>query len=259
MRYRELAPPDRFKSLVAGLWAFPATGHAHRVLPDGCMDIVVIDGRARLVGTMQRAIVVRPSADAVLGIRFRPGEVARLFSGLPGELTDADSLLHDVWGADGRRLEDGLLAVVEDASRRALDADAIVRRALPIVEQALQQRLATRAAPADLPVRAAALLLGQGLSVREAAQRTHLSERHLARRFIERVGVSPRTFARVRRLQRAALELQRGGKPAQAAVLVGYADQAHFTREANALAGATPATLSRELCDGLDTSVPVVL
>ena len=259
MRYQELAPNDRLKSLVAGFWAFPSSGYAHRVLPDGCMDIVVLQGRARLVGTMKTAIVVPPSNDAVLGIRFRPGEVARLFSGLPGELTDSDMLLHEVWGHDGGRLEDALLAVVEEATRRALDANAILRRALPIVEQALCQHLASHGAPSDLPIRAAASLLGEGASVREAAEKAGLSERHLARRFIERVGVSPRTFARVRRLQRAALEMQRGAKPADAAALVGYADQPHFTREASALAGTTPVALSRELSDGLDTSVPVVL
>ncbi len=259
MRYRELAPRDRLKSLVAGFWAFPATEHEHRVLPDGCMDIVVIDGRARLVGTMRKAVVVPPSTAAVVGVRFRPGEVARLCSGSPRELTDSDSLLCDVWGDDGRRLEDALLALVEDATRRKLAAEAIVRRALPFVEKALYRRLASHAAPADLPIRAAALLLAEGVSVRDAAQQAGLSERHLARRFIERVGVSPRTFTRVRRLQRAAFELQRGAKPAQVAALVGYADQPHFTREASALAGTTPTALFRELSDGLDTSVPVVL
>jgi AraC-like DNA-binding protein len=71
--------------------------------------------------------------------------------------------------------------------------------------------------------------------------------------------VSPRTFGRVRRLQRAALEMQRGARPAQVAALVGYADQSHFTREATSLAGTTPGELAGELCDGLDTSVPVSL
>jgi AraC-like DNA-binding protein len=127
------------------------------------------------------------------------------------------------------------------------------------MEDALKKRLASHAAAADLPIRAAAHLLGQGAAVHEVAKRIDMSERHLARRFVERVGVSPRTFGRVRRLQRAALEMQRGLRPADVAALVGYADQSHFTREARSLAGATPGELAHELCDGLDTSVSVSL
>jgi AraC-like DNA-binding protein len=40
---------------------------------------------------------------------------------------------------------------------------------------------------------------------------------------------------------------------------VGYADQAHFTREASTLAGVTPSALARELSDDFDTAIPVVL
>ena len=257
MGYREHVPEARLRGLIAGLWAFPSTDHAHRVLPDGCMDIVVTRGRAELVGTMQRALVVPASPAPVIGVRFRPGEAARLFSGLAADITDSEALLREVWPDDGARLENALLELLETSSAR--DADTLIAGAQPIVERALRQRLAARASAVDLPIRAAAQLLGDGVSVGEVAARVGVSERHLGRRFRERVGLSPRTFARVRRLQRAALELARGAKPAVAAALVGYADQPHFTREASALAGVSPLVLSRELCDGRDTAIPVML
>ena len=259
MRYREILPEARLSSLVAGFWAFPVTGQAHRVLPDGCMDIVVLRERAIVVGTMKKAFVAPAAKSAVLGIRLRPGEAARLFPVRPYELTDSDSPLVELWGDDGRRLEEALLCALDDATRAGLDAEGIVRRARPLMEDALRKRLASHAAPADLPIRAAAHLLGEGAAVHDIAQRVGVSERQLARRFVERVGVNPRTFGRVRRLQRAALEMQRGIRPAEVAALVGYADQPHFTRETTSLAGTTPGELARELCDGLDTSVPVSL
>jgi AraC-like DNA-binding protein len=259
VRYREISPETRLSSLVAGFWAFPVTGHAHRVLPDGCLDIVVVRERAIVVGTMKQAIVVPPAGSAVLGIRMRPGEAARLFPVRPDELTDCDAPLGELWGDDGRRLEDALLCVLDEATRTGLDAGQILRRARAPMEHALKSRLAAHAGPTDLRVRAAARLLDEGAPVHEVAAGIGLSERQLARRFVERVGVSPRTFGRVRRLQRAALEMQRGARPAQVAALVGYADQSHFTREATSLAGTTPGELARELCDGLDTSVPVSL
>lgn len=182
-----------------------------------------------------------------------------MFPVRPYELTDSDSPLAELWGDDGHRLEEALLRVVTEATRAGLDAEEMMRRAGPLMERALSQRLASHAGPADLPIRAAAYLLGDGAAVHEVAKRVDVSERQLARRFVERVGVSPRTFGRVRRLQRAALEMQRGARLAEVAAMVGYADQPHFTREVTALAGTTPSGLARELCDGLDTSVPVVL
>jgi transcriptional regulator GlxA family with amidase domain len=107
--------------------------------------------------------------------------------------------------------------------------------------------------------RAAATLLADGASVADVARRVGLSERQLGRRFQERVGLSPKAFARVRRLQRAALLMKQGVAPADVATAVGYADQPHFTREAGALAGITPRGLAAELSDGLDTSIPVAL
>ena len=258
MPYREAAPAASLRALVSRVWAFPVNGHVHRVLPDGCMDIVVLDGRARVVGAMRRAIVEPASASAVLGIRMRPGEAARIFPAAY-ELTDSEALLAEVWHDEGRRFEDALLALVDHADESALDADRIIRRAAPIVERTLGARVSSHGRAVDLGVRAAAELLDRGVGVHETAARVGLSERQLARRFGERVGLSPRSFARVRRLQRAALALQRGVKLAEAAALAGYADQPHFTREANALAGTTPAALRRELNDGRDTSVPVAL
>jgi len=259
MGYREHAPSQPLSTLVSGIWAFPSHGNVHRVLPDGCIDLVAVGAELRVVGAMQRAIVVPASRTAAMGIRLRPGEASRLFAGLPKELTDSDAPLEALWGDDARRLADALLAVLDEANACALDADAIIERAAPIIESTLRQRLASHGRESDLRTRAAAALLGQGLNVRDAAEHVGISERQLARRFAERVGLSPKLFARVRRLQRALLLMQRGAKPVEVAALAGYADQPHFTREAHELAGVTPAELSVELSDGLDTSVAVAL
>jgi AraC-like DNA-binding protein len=247
------------RSLVACTWAFSAPGRVHRVLPDGCIDIVVIEGRARVVGTMQRAIVVPASLTAVLGIRMRPGEAARLFPAVARELTDSETTLDELWGDDGRVLEEALVTLVEHATRKPLDATAILRSANRTVEAALVRRLASHGEAIDARVRAAASLLAQGAGVREVAERVEISERQLDRRFADRVGVNPKAFARVRRLQRAAALLASGAGLSKTAALAGYADQAHFTREVSALAGVTPSALARELSDGLGTAIPVVL
>jgi AraC-like DNA-binding protein len=259
LAYRELPVSTRLRSLVAAAWAFPTHHHVHRVLPDGCMDLVFMDGRARVVGAMRSAVVVPPRSGATLGLRLRPGEAEQLFPGLAGDLTDAEASLEQSWGDDGRRLEDALLALLEKATASHLDACAILRAAVPVLEHALTARLASHRVAVDVRTRAATVLLADGVSVADVGLRVGLSERQLGRRFHERVGLSPKAFARVRRLQRAALLMKRGATPSDASAAVGYADQPHFTREARALAGITPRGLAAELSDGLDTAVPVAL
>jgi AraC-like DNA-binding protein len=64
-----------------------------------------------------------------------------------------------------------------------------------------------------------------------------LSERQLLRRSLASFGYGPKTLARVLRMERA-LALATGGMPAaDVAASVGYADQAHLSREVKALAG----------------------
>jgi AraC-like DNA-binding protein len=76
-----------------------------------------------------------------------------------------------------------------------------------------------------------------------------ISERHARRRFLRAVGYGLKSFQRIARLRRlrewAALP-GLGSRPlAQVAYDLGYADQAHLTREITALAGMSPATFIR--------------
>ncbi|AQW55695.1 AraC family transcriptional regulator [Streptomyces violaceusniger] len=81
---------------------------------------------------------------------------------------------------------------------------------------------------------------GGRMRVGELAAETGWSRRRLERRFREQVGLPPKQFAQVLRLQEA-LRLQDGGLPwAEAAALAGYYDQAHFTRAFKDRVGCTP-------------------
>ncbi|HEX8114570.1 MAG TPA: DUF6597 domain-containing transcriptional factor, partial [Kofleriaceae bacterium] len=61
--YTEIAPPGDLAPYVDRLWlrtTLRAPARVHRVLPDGCADVIVDAGRgaAELVGPMTRAIEV---------------------------------------------------------------------------------------------------------------------------------------------------------------------------------------------------------
>jgi transcriptional regulator GlxA family with amidase domain len=75
------------------------------------------------------------------------------------------------------------------------------------------------------------------------------SRRHFGECFREAIGVSPKAAARVFRFERAC-RLIADNRPSLAHVAIecGYHDQAHLTREWNALAGCSPKVwIAREL------------
>ncbi|WP_244943303.1 helix-turn-helix domain-containing protein [Streptomyces inhibens] len=77
------------------------------------------------------------------------------------------------------------------------------------------------------------------MQVGEPAAETGWSRRRPERRFREQVGLPPKQFAQVLRLQEA-LRLQDGGLPWAAAAVAGYYDQAQFTRAFKDRVGCTP-------------------
>jgi len=74
------------------------------------------------------------------------------------------------------------------------------------------------------------------------------SRRHLASRFREQVGLTPKTVARIFRFERAVALLDRGDVPlAELAFECGYYDQAHLNRDFREFAGRSPAAYARRI------------
>jgi AraC-like DNA-binding protein len=82
-----------------------------------------------------------------------------------------------------------------------------------------------------------------GVDVAAMADRLGLSPRQLHRRCLPLFGYGPRRLARILRLNRALAAARTGVRLTDAAADCGYADQAHLSREAVALTGATPTSL----------------
>jgi AraC-like DNA-binding protein len=81
-----------------------------------------------------------------------------------------------------------------------------------------------------------------GIGVQELAGEIGWSRRHLTEQFRTEYGLAPKVAARVLRFERAVWQLK--AKPqtrlADLAADLGYADQAHLTREWHAIAGCSP-------------------
>ena len=79
--------------------------------------------------------------------------------------------------------------------------------------------------------------------IRELAERSGWSQRHVTERFTDAVGVTPKAAAQVVRFERALADLDRVPL-AQVATDHGYADQSHLTREFGRYAGGSPGELA---------------
>jgi AraC-like DNA-binding protein len=233
--YLESPAPQPLASHACCVWSHVAGpgGHVERVLPDGCADVVWIEGEGIVVaGPATREVLVSiPPGVAALGVRFGPGAAGAAFGLAAHELRDSTVALEEVWGAPALELAERLSAAPR-ADRLAALAAAVARR------------LDAAREPDALVARASALL-GSGMPVTAASREVALTDRHLRRRFHDAVGYGPKTLQRVLRLRRF-LALAESGPTAdlaRAAAEAGYSDQPHLTRECSDLAGLPPAAL----------------
>lgn len=236
------------------------------VLPDACVDIVLVAGRAPVAaGPATVPIEVRlPRSAWVVGARFHPG-TAPSWLGIPASaMVNHDVELTDLWGSDALRLADDVGNAASPSQRLGVLREALTARLVGVRARDGAVDQAVRALAAPVPP-----------SVRQLARALGLGERQLLRRFRDRLGYGPKTAQRILRFQRllylaAAGAGHRGatgrwrGGLAGLAVEAGYADQAHMTREVRELAGATPgAALDRHggtlgLSDLFKTRAPCI-
>jgi AraC-like DNA-binding protein len=184
-----------------------------------------------VAGPATRAVSPRlPPGEPKLGLRFRVG-AAGVVLGLPAEeLLDRSPALGEIW-LDG-----------DELAERVAEAPG-VRAGLAVLADVVAGRLAHAPTPDPL-VRSAVLDLSRPRTrVAALCRRIGISERQLRRRFERAVGYSPRTLARVLRLQRFLALARNGDDLARLAADAGYADQPHLTRDCGRLAGLPAAAL----------------
>jgi AraC-like DNA-binding protein len=244
--YREIAPPAELISRVETFWVREPGGDAgpHRVLPDGCIDILFVDrqsGRGRhrslsVVGPMTRfADVQEVPGDRYIGVRFRPGGAPPVLGCSAGDLVDASPALEDLWGARGRSLLERL-AESESTQER-----------LEILRGSVAER-GTRAPDLDPRVAAAVRLLrsrADEIRIEDLSASVGVSPRQLRRLFLDCVGLSPKRLHRILRLQSVlgvARESEQRSTLGWSAISLdaGYYDQAHFVNEFRSWTGLSP-------------------
>jgi AraC-like DNA-binding protein len=242
--YDERLPLPVLAALVRTVWV-QRTGPRpvlQRNLPTGGVELQCpIGATPLLVGPLTRAKVeILPPGLTIVGARFWPGAASPLL-GLPAdELADQVVPFGDVWGEASDLSARLAEAPGPDAALRSLQLDLVRRQERtpppdPLVAEAVWRLMPWRPT-------------GIGLLTEDLA----ISESQLRRRFLAEVGVGPKTLQRTLRFQgylALAQATRPGSRVGDLAAEVGYADQAHLSRECLRLTGQTPRELLGDAVD----------
>ena len=245
MVYREFKPGKVLRPYVVAYWFFrvaPDAGEIMHSIPltgAATLSVSMSAGRIGLAGPRTRPLqVIVRAGDEFWGVHFVPGAVEALLGVSGGSLRDARA---DAAELTGRQWVAQTLAGL----RRA--------RGLRQVRHLLDRQLATLAQSAprlDFAVMHCASLIMRSegaLPIARIATEVGLSERQLRRRFRAATGLTPKEFARVRRVRAAAVDaayahtVHWGGIAADR----GYADQSHLSGEFRRTLGLTPVSFGR--------------
>ena len=234
--YREFPPPPALAEYFLCFWTqtiHSPVEFAQRVLPDCCVDILLLNDAPIVVGPWTKSYVAPlPPGTKILGARCHPGLASSLL-GLPAsELLNCVVSLEDVWGS-------------ERTSRfaRLADEPALSAR-MAGMEAALLKCLADSRA-VDKAANAAIHWIASHPHgrIEQLSQWLGLSTRQIQRRFTNAVGYGPKLFQSVLRFQRLLHLASNSSAQANLADLsaeAGYADQAHMTREVHRFSGIPP-------------------
>jgi AraC-like DNA-binding protein len=237
--YREFLPAPELREHFLCFWSQSVRSQPCRnlVLPDACIDVVLIDDAPPVVaGPWTKPFVahLRPGS-VIVGARFHPGAAGSLL-GLPvSELLNLCVPLADVWNKE---------AVASFSSIAGL-ADIGAKRAA--LESIMLRRLSSSREP-DRSVAAAirAFAFHPEARIERVSRCLGMSSRQLQRRFGSAVGYGPKMFQSVLRFQRLlhiARTANGTGTLVQSSVEAGYADQPHMTREVRRFSDSSPSSL----------------
>lgn len=244
MLYREAAPPPEISHLAMSFWEFTVKGESieptiHEIFPDGCFSLIY--HRNKNFNT--NALFIPPVAfettkapvfggDVFWAIRFLPSACAKILGQNPFDfqldiLSDSKNLKH---------LSDGVLE--EFTACESFD------EAIEIFTTQIK-KLGLKPEDTDEKVAEAIRLIEENpgeVKISEIADAVNLSARQLERRFKKSSGLSPKQYARTRRIRATAVAVVEKHQInwANHAAEMGFTDQSHLTHEFSSITGRSP-------------------
>lgn len=179
-------------------------------------------------------VIAHDGTQSGIHVDIEPFALPVLFGCAASDLTDETVGLDALLGASpARELEERLLAAPTWSARFAV-VDEVLLRGVPDRSPAL--------APGVAEAWRRLVATHGRVSVAALADEVGWSRRHLSERFGRELGLPPKAFGRILRLQRATglLKADPRRSLADVAAIAGYADQPHLNRDFRELTGTSP-------------------
>lgn len=260
MLYNIYKPNKHLSDFVKYYWQLELnsnsqTAYVERVIPCGDLQIILhyktpfrevskynqslMQPQSLICGqqTEYKDVITTPNSVGMLAVVFYPYSLSAFFPNSVSEFTNQSISLDNFFQAETQKLQDCII-----------DAKDIYSRIL-LVEDFLLNRLSI---PGSLPMAKAAVdiitqMNGQ-ISISEIAHDLNISKRQLERIFSDNVGISPKKFERITRLNTAIKRFKPAESLTKLTYEAGYFDPSHLIRDFREFTGLSPKAFFRYPC-----------
>ncbi len=250
---QSLAPfVDRYYSGLFNTSAEP--NKSFKIIPNGCLELIIhlkelycklpTDNRLAytpdymLIGMFSRAYQVHFSETVpVFSIRFKPEALPHILRIQGGEIFESYG---DIEAVLGNKFLDFCHQIREDNNVGTMIARTEKFLKNILTKQKVQENYVTRAARI--------ICNSQINNVQEISAKVNISQRQLERKFRELIGVSPKQYLRLIRINKVMqmLEQDQSLNLTDIAYYCGYFDQAHFIKDFKHITDQTPSSYINE-------------
>jgi AraC-like DNA-binding protein len=186
-----------------------------------------------VIGALTHAVQFGyPAGTRSVGVHFKPWGLAPFLAIPAVELRNRPVTVEEVWGRPA----------AEELRDRLATAPGPCEM-LTLLEEQLMQRVCETAGLGLVRHTSSVIAAATGaVAIGDLSAAAGVSSTHLAQRFKEVVGITPKRFARTYRLTATVLSIDPAGPVdwLDLAASAGYYDQAHFINEFRAFTGLTP-------------------
>lgn len=260
IKYQTFQPHPNLASIVKCYWTLevPKLEHIAKqlIIPDGCIEMIFILGddvkrytsdmnfiiqpRQMVLGQITEQFYIEPTGHVnTFAIRFYPFGFANFVSIPIKKLANKETLLRSLFGQKDSNELSSQMSKASDTKQR-----------IKIAETFLLEKLKSKTTVDNIITKTVdTMLMMNGAETIASILKNDLSKRRqLERKFLNKVGISPKKLSKVIRLQ-AALKMLLDETPenlTKVAYDSEYYDQAHFTKDFKEFTGITPKEFLRD-------------
>lgn len=258
--YKTYKPNSYLSSLVKFYWQFELnsdlqTVYTERVIPSGELQLIfhyrtpfkeiskhsqsLIQPQCLICGqqTEYKDVMTAPGSVGMLAVVFYPCAFRAFFPNPVNEFTNQSIALDNILPVEIKALQE-----------RIIEANGVYARIL-LIENFLLRRLSI---PNDfsLAQEAVNIIAGENgqIAVNEVASKLDISKRQLERTFLRNVGISPKKFGRIVRLNTSIKHFERATSLTTLTYEAGYFDPSHLIRDFREFTGLSPKAFFRHPC-----------